>query len=135
MCHGSNASRDSGLLPEVADRLARAGFAVLSFDFSDAGVASQIHELDVVLDAVRRGTVGVATETYGLIGHDTAAAIALSRTAADDRVHALVTFATTAPLDTNVEAVRVRWLDLPGPNPVVEQVVRASVKWLARRLP
>lgn len=106
----------------------------MSFDFSDAGLASQIHELDVVLDALRRGTVGVATETYGLIGHDTGAATALLRTAADERARALVTFATTAPLDSNDEAVRVRWLDLPRSTPVVEQVVRASVEWLARHL-
>ena len=135
ICHGSSGSKDWGFLPELADRLARAGFAAVSFDFSDAGVAPQLHDLDLVLDALRRGTVGVATETYGLIGHDTGGAVALLRTARDERVRALVTFATTASLESRDEGVRGRWLDLPGSTPVVEQVVRASVDWLARHLP
>jgi hypothetical protein len=58
-------------VPELADRSARAGFAVVSFAFSDARAPLRVHELDLVLDALRRGTVGAATATYGLIGHGT----------------------------------------------------------------
>jgi pimeloyl-ACP methyl ester carboxylesterase len=136
MCRGSSGSpRYSTLLPELADRLARAGLAVVSFEFSNPGMASQVYELDVVLDALRRGTVGIATETYGLIGHDTGAEVALLRTAADQRVRALVTLATGARLESNDDAVRVRWLDLPELSPVVERVVRVSIEWLAGHLP
>jgi pimeloyl-ACP methyl ester carboxylesterase len=123
--------------------LGRAGFAVVSFDFSDATVGLQLRELGVVLEALRGGTLGVATETYGLIGHDAGAAIALLRSAADDRVRSLVTVVTTAPFGSGdaspdlvraAQAVRLRRLDLSGPNPVVEQVALASVEWLGRHL-
>jgi pimeloyl-ACP methyl ester carboxylesterase len=123
-----------GFLPELADRLARAGFAVVSFNMPDSIAVSQVQDLDVVLDALRRGTVAVAAETYGLIGHDTGAAIALLRAAGDERVRALVTVASSVRLESSDEAVRERWLEIPGSNPVVEQVLRASVDWLARRL-
>ena len=73
-----------GPRPELADRLARAGFAVVSFELAGST------DLDVVLDALRRGSVGVAAEKYGLIGLDTGAAMALQRTARDERVRALV---------------------------------------------
>lgn len=108
---------------------------MVTFDFPDARAASQIHDLDIVLDALRRGSIGIASETYGLIGHDTGAAIALSRAAGDERVRAVVTFGTGASLDTGDSSVRLRWLDLPGSTPVAEQVVRASVDWLGRHLP
>jgi hypothetical protein len=113
--------------PELPDRLARAGFAVVSFDLADST------DLDVVLDALRRGTLGVAAETYGLIGLDTGAPIAVARSAGDDRVRALVTVAPTR-LKGGDQALRERWLDLPGSNAPVEQAVRASIDWLARHL-
>lgn len=108
---------------------------MVTFDVPDASAAAPIHDLDVVLDALRCGTIGIASETYGLIGYDTGAAIALARAAGDERVRAVVTFGTTASLDTGDAAVRLRWLDLPGSTPVAEQVVRASVDWLGRHLP
>jgi dienelactone hydrolase len=166
--------------------LARAGLAVVSFDFSDQGVASQLHELDLVLEALTRGTVGVAMKTYGLIGHDTGAAVALLRSARDRRVRALVTCAVRARFgdgDVTLEllsaarAVRIPWLlvhgaadeSVPpkdaralrsaaqgdtvelllleggshafgaqhpwtGSNPILEQLVRASIVWLGRHL-
>jgi pimeloyl-ACP methyl ester carboxylesterase len=123
-----------GFLPELADRLARAGFAVVSFDMADSTAVSQVQDLDVVLDALRRGTVGVAAETYGLMGHDAGAAIALLRSAGDERVRALVTVATSARLGGGDEAVRERWLEIPGSNAAAEEVVRASIEWLARYL-
>jgi pimeloyl-ACP methyl ester carboxylesterase len=120
----------------LADRLARAGLAVVSFDFSDSAAELQLHELDLVLQALRRGTVGVAAETYGLIGHDTGGAIALLRSAADEQVRALVTWATPPRLGSDAtRAVRVPWLDLPGPGLALEEMVRASIDWLGRHLP
>ena len=116
-----------GLLPELADRLARAGFTVLSFDLAHSG------DLALVLDALQRGTVCVAAERYGLIGHGTGAAIALMRTLGDERVRALVTV-TTAPVQGGDAALRERWLELTAPTPGLEEVVRPSIDWLARHL-
>ena len=115
-----------GPRPELADRLARAGFAVVSFELAGST------DLDVVLDALRRGSVGVAAEKYGLIGLDTGAAMALQRTARDERVRALVTVAS-ARLNGG-KALRERWLELAGSDAAVEQVVGASLDWLARHL-
>jgi alpha-beta hydrolase superfamily lysophospholipase len=148
----------------LADRLARAGFAVASFAFSDARVPLQFRELDLVLDALRRGEVGAATETYGLIGHGTGGAIALLRSVDDKRVRALVTWAVVARLGhgegaldllSAARAVRVPWLLVQGTdeearelldaahesaeilasNLAPDQTVRATVAWLARHLP
>jgi pimeloyl-ACP methyl ester carboxylesterase len=106
--------------------MARAGFAVVWFDLAE--------DLDLVLDALRRGSFGVAAETYGLIGHDKGAAIALSRTAGDERVRALVTVGTSTRRGSGNEAVRERWLEIPGSNATGEEVVRAAIDWLARGL-
>jgi pimeloyl-ACP methyl ester carboxylesterase len=187
ICHGSSGDRAWGFLPELAERLARAGLAVVSFDFSDQSVASQLHELDLVLESLKRGTVGVATTTYGLIGHDTGAAVALLRSAADERVRALVTCSVMARFGAEdvtpetlsaARALRMPWLlvhgtadeSVPlqdaralrgaapgdavellvleggshafgtqhpwtGSNPILEQLVRASIAWLGRYLP
>jgi pimeloyl-ACP methyl ester carboxylesterase len=115
-----------GLLPELADRLARAGFAVVSFDLKGAG------DLALVLEGLQRGTVGVAAERYGLIGHGTGAAIAMLRTLGDERVRALVTV-TAEPVKGGDDALRERWLELPASTPG-EEVARASIDWLGRRL-
>lgn len=165
MCHGSSGSGDWESSPELADRLARAGFAVVSFAFSDVSAPLQLHELHLVLDALRRGTVGAATETYGLIGHGTGGAIALLRSADDKRVRALVTWAVVARLGDGddaldllsaAQAVRVPWLlvqstdgeaqellravhgdsaEILASNLAPEETVRAAVAWLARHLP
>ena len=165
MCHGSSGSGDWGSSPELADRLARAGFAVVSFAFSDAGVPLQFRELDLVLDALRRGEVGAATETYGLIGHGAGGAIALLRSADDNCVRALVTWAVVAHLGPGgdeldvlsaAQAVRVPWLLVQGTDAAARELlraargdsaeilastlapeltVRAAVAWLARHLP
>lgn len=99
----------------------------MSFDLADSSA------LDLVLDALPRGTLGFAAATYGLIGVDAGAAIALLRSAGDERVRAVVTLAP-APLHGGEGVPRERWLELPGSNPAAEQVVRASVDWLARHL-
>jgi pimeloyl-ACP methyl ester carboxylesterase len=114
-----------GLLPELADRLARAGFAVVSFDLKGSG------DLALILEGLQRGTVGVAAERYGLVGHGNGAAIAMLRTLGDERVRALVTV-TAAPIKADDEGLRERWLEhWRRPD---EEVAQASIDWLGRRL-
>jgi hypothetical protein len=45
----------------LAARLARAGFATVTFDTQGSGY------LDVVLDALQRGALGLRAERYGLV--------------------------------------------------------------------
>ena len=70
--------------PGLAVRLARAGFAVVSFDPpGDPG-------LDIVLDALGRGVLGVDSDNYALIESRDDGSIALARGAAGVRVPGLV---------------------------------------------
>ena len=106
--------KDWGFLPYVAERLARAGLAVVSFNFSGAGVGEasdtfdeperfghntytkELHDLDVVLEAVTSGAFDSRPLAYGLFGHSAGGGIAVLRAAQDERVRALVTWAAVA---------------------------------------
>jgi len=91
--------------PGLAERLARAGFAVVSFDPPGAS------DLEIVLDALGRGVLDVDADSYALIESRDDGSVALARAAAGVRVPGLV----------------VR--DLP-----VELVAAAIVQWLAKHL-
>src|SRR2546430_1689057 len=106
--------KDWGFLPYVAERLARAGLAVVSFTFSGAGVGEQsdtfdeperfghntytneLRDLDIVLDALTQGAFGFQPSAYGLFGYSAGGGIAVLRAAQDERVRALVTWAADA---------------------------------------
>jgi len=114
VCHGFKGFKDWGFFPHVAERLARAGLAVVSFNFSGAGVGEdsdtfdeperfgrntytkELHDLDVVLEAVTSGAFGFRLSAYGLFGHSAGGGIAVLRAAQDERVRALVTWAAVA---------------------------------------
>ena len=66
--------------PGLAERLARAGFAVVSFDPPGAP------GLDIVLDALGRGVLHVDADSYALIEQRDDGSIALARAAAGVRV-------------------------------------------------
>ena len=91
--------------PGLAERLARAGFAVVSFDPPGAS------GLEIVVDALERGVLDVDADRYALIEPRDDGSIALARAAAGVRVPGLV----------------VR--DMP-----VELAVAAIVQWLAKHL-
>jgi dienelactone hydrolase len=113
VCHGLTASKDRGFFPELCDRLARAGFAVVSFTF--VGTSDLLPQLEQVLRAVRDGSVGTTADRYGLIGHGTASRAAVLESAVDDRVRALVTWGAPAhDLLGAAGAVRAPWLIIHG---------------------
>jgi hypothetical protein len=91
--------------PGLAERLARAGFAVVSFEPPGA------LGLEVALDALGRGVLEVDADSYALIEPREDGSIALARAAAGVRVPGLV----------------VR--DMP-----VELAAAAIVQWLAKHL-
>jgi len=91
--------------PGLGERLARAGFAVVSFDPPGAP------DLEIVLDALGRGVLDVDADSYALIEPRDDGSIALARAAAGVRVPGLV----------------VR--DMP-----VELAAAAIVQWLAKHL-
>ena len=114
ICHGFKGFKDWGFYPTVTDRLARAGFAVVSFNYSGSGVGedgltfseperfghgtytNHLRDLDVVLRALRDGGFGPSPTSLGLLGHSMGGGIAALRAAADPAVKVLVTWAATA---------------------------------------
>lgn len=114
ICHGFKGFKDWGFYPTVTDRLARAGFAVVSFNYSGSGVGedgltfseperfghgtytNHLRDLDVVLHALRDGRFGPSPSSLGLLGHSMGGGIAALRAAADPAVKVLVTWAATA---------------------------------------
>ncbi len=85
----------------LAERLARAGFAVVSFE--PPGAAG----LEIVLDALGRGVLDVAADRYALIEPRDDGSIALARAAAGASVPGLVVPAL--PVDLAATAI-VQWL-------------------------
>lgn len=114
VCHGFKGFKDWGFYPVVTDRLARAGFAVVSFNYSGSGVGedrltfseperfghgtytNHLRDLDVVLHALRAGSLGFRPTSLGLLGHSMGGGIAVLRAGADPAVEVLVTWAATA---------------------------------------
>lgn len=114
ICHGFKGFKGWGYFPVIADRLARAGFSVVSFNFSGSGVgedgerfseperfgrstySGQLTDLQVVLDALSNGALGIQPSAVGLLGHSMGGAIAVLQAARDERVRALITWAATA---------------------------------------
>ena len=114
ICHGFKGFKDWGYFPVTADRLARAGFAVVSFNFSGAGVgddgetfdeperfgrttySAQLADLEVVLQALGSGALGIEPSAVGLLGHSMGGGVAILRAAADHTLQALVTWASVA---------------------------------------
>jgi pimeloyl-ACP methyl ester carboxylesterase len=105
------------MFPPLGDRLARAGFATIAFNLSGSGVddtgefvwperfgrdtfSAEVQDLRLVMDALTRGELGVATPTtIGLVGHSRGGGIAVLHAASDPRVQALVTWAAISSVE------------------------------------
>ena len=115
--HGFKGFKDWGMFPPMAERLARAGFTAVSFNFSGSGVddagdftlperfghntfSAELSDTRLLLDALYRGELGVPPpSTTGVIGHSRGGGIAVLHTAQDSRVQALVTWAAISTIE------------------------------------
>jgi uncharacterized protein len=115
--HGFKGFKDWGMFPPLAERLARAGFATLTFNLSGSGVddtgefvwpdrfghntfSAELHDLGLLTDALGRGELGVAPPTtIGLVGHSRGGGIAVLHAAQDRRVQALVTWSSISSVE------------------------------------
>lgn len=115
--HGWKGFKDWGMFPPLAERLARAGFATVSFNLSGSGVddrgelvwpdrfgrdtfTSELEDLGAVVDGLVRGELGVAPpSTIGLVGHSRGGGVAVLQAARDARVRALVTWAAVSSVE------------------------------------
>ena len=114
VCHGFKGFKDWGFFPYIAQRLARAGLAVATFNFSGSGVGPDgesfseterfshatptrdQHDLALVWDRFRDGELvdGMPSPSrMGLFGHSRGGAAAIVHAAQDRECRALVTWA------------------------------------------
>jgi len=107
ICHGFKGFKDWGFFPRAADRLALAGFAAVSFNFSGSGVGEDGESFDELerwgrqtisgdladLKTVTDYVAAQGAPWIGLLGHSRGGATALVHAAGDRRVRSLVTWA------------------------------------------
>lgn len=114
ICHGFKGFKDWGYFPVAAARLARAGFATVSFNFSGSGVggdgetfdqperfarntiSAQLEDLARVLQALRDGAFGFRPAAVGLLGHSMGGGTVILQAARDRAIGALVTWSAVA---------------------------------------
>ena len=115
--HGFKGFKNWGMFPPLTERLARAGFTAVTFNFSGSGVddagdftmserfghntfSAELSDAGLVLDALHRGELGVPPPANtGLVGHSRGGGIAVLHTARDERIQALVTWAAISTVE------------------------------------
>lgn len=116
--HGFKGFKDWGMFPLVAERLARAGMSVVSFNVSGSGVddageftlgerfgrntySAELADLHSTMDAVRNGAaMGLPAPTsLGLLGHSRGGGMAVLEAARNRDIRALVTWAAIGSVD------------------------------------
>jgi dienelactone hydrolase len=125
--HGFKGFKDWGLWPQLADRLARAGFSAVTFNLSGSGVddsgefvfperfghntfSAELQDLRRVVDALTGGELGVAPPTgIGLLGHSRGGGMSVLFAAGDERVKALATWAAISTVERWPEPQRAAW--------------------------
>jgi len=114
---GFKGFKDWGMFPPLCERLARAGFAVVSVNLSGSGVddsgsfvwpdrfghntfSAELTDLATVVDAVSAGGLGFASPpALGIVGHSRGGGIAILLAERDARVKVLVTWAAISTVD------------------------------------
>lgn len=109
-----------GAPARLAERLARAGFAAVTFDEA-AG-------FDPVLRALAAGALGAVPTAVGLWGAGAGALAAVRRAAADPAARALVTWGPAPHAE-----LPAAWLRLDDPADE-ETAITATVSWFTRQL-
>jgi uncharacterized protein len=127
LMHGFKGFKDWGLWPSFAERIARAGFTMVSFNLSGSGVddsgefvfperfghntfSAELQDLRRVVDGLAAGELGAAPAgPIGLLGHSRGGGMAVLHTASDPRIRALVTWAAISSVDRWPSGQRAAW--------------------------
>ena len=125
--HGFKGFKDWGMFPPFAERLARAGFAAVTYNASGSGVdahgrftlperfgrdtfSAALNDLGRVLDEVAHGTLlQAAPPATALVGHSRGGGIAILRAAQSQGVSALVTWSAISSSQRWPDETRRRW--------------------------
>jgi pimeloyl-ACP methyl ester carboxylesterase len=125
--HGFKGFKDWGFFPYVSERLAGAGHAAVSFNFSGSGVdggdgitdlgafaantfTRELEELALVMDLTRGGDLlPRKPRTVGLFAHSRGGGDAILHAAGDPCVSALVTWGAVSTFRRWSQATRLEW--------------------------
>ena len=125
--HGFKGFKDWGMFPPAAERMAQAGFTVVTFNLSGSGVDAQgeftladrfghntysaeLEDVARVIDALERGELGTASpSSLGLLGHSRGGGDAVLHAASDPRVRALVTWSALSDVDRWSDDAKQDW--------------------------
>ena len=126
--HGFKGFKDWGFFPHLCERLAGAGFAVVSFNFSRNGVEEDFEtfsrldrfaantlsceheELNaIVQEALSGDLLPRRPRTLGILGHSRGGGQAVLGAAVEPRVGALVTWAAVSHFDRWSEEIKAQW--------------------------
>jgi uncharacterized protein len=125
--HGYKGFKDWGMFPRFSERLAQAGFTVVSPNLSGSGVddagdfffperfghntfSAELQDVRFVVDALFQGRLGVAPPaSVGLVGHSRGGGVSVLHAAGDARVRALVTWAAISTVERWPAEERPAW--------------------------
>lgn len=125
--HGFKGFKDWGMFPRLAERIAQAGFSVVSPNLSGSGVdhagdftlpqrfghntfSAELEDVRRVIEALFAGELGIPEPSkLGMVGHSRGGGIAVLHTAQDARVKALVTWAAISHVQRWSDAERAPW--------------------------
>jgi len=125
--HGFKGFKDWGMFPLVAERLARAGMSVVSFNVSGSGAddageftlpgqfgrntySAELEDLHRTVNALGAGNLDLAGPTsIGLLGHSRGGGMAILETARSPAINALVTWAAIGSVDRWSAEAKAAW--------------------------
>lgn len=129
ICHGFLGYKRWGFFPYLSERLAQAGFHVLTMSFSMNGVdentglftkreyfrkntvSREIKDLESTCEYIRGKSfpLPVSTGGWGIVGYSRGASVAILVTPGIAEVRSLVTWSTPSRLDRYTERRKVQW--------------------------
>lgn len=126
--HGFKGFKDWGMFPVVAERLARAGMSVISFNVSGSGVddsgdftlpdqfgkntyTAELEDLRRTIEAVVQGSPLdlVAPTSIGVLGHSRGGGMAILEARRNRNVRSLVTWAAIGSVDRWSDEAKAAW--------------------------
>ena len=125
--HGFKGFKDWGMFPVVAERLAKAGMSVVSFNVSGSGAddsgnftlperfgrntySAELKDLHQTARALGAGQLGVPRPTsIGLLGHSRGGGMVILEAAGNPAINALVTWAAIGSVDRWSAEAKAAW--------------------------
>ncbi|MBD3224979.1 MAG: alpha/beta fold hydrolase [Caldithrix sp.] len=149
--HGFKGFKDWAFFPDIAVRLADAGYVAVSFNFSRNGIGNdpnefealdqfalntishELHDLECVLTAVQNGRLGkrlIDPEQIAILGHSRGGGVAALFTAEHaDSVHSMITWASVSSFYRYSEEQIKLWKDrgyIEVENARTKQIMRMN---------